>query len=102
MDEGFGGLAEVERRPTEVEGRERIGRPTLVVELDKANVPLEFFLANGVLEVSGVIDDDVGRDDDAAEAADRREDLLVDAIVPADVGMVREETDLLERLVGLV
>jgi len=62
-----------------------------------AQVALQLAAADRCILVADVIDDDVGPADAAAGAVDGRENLLVDAVIPADLGQIAEDPHLVEQ-----
>ena len=64
---------------------------------EEAQVALELALAGVGALVAGVVDDDVGPADAAADAVDGWQDLFVNAVLPADLRVVGEQADLVDR-----
>src|SRR5262249_54650356 len=82
--------SEVEQRPSEVEECETVVRAFAEIQLKEAQIPVKFALACGRVLIADMIDDDVGPAHAAADAVDRRQDLLVNAIVPSNLRQIAE------------
>ena len=88
--------AQIGVSPAEVKQREGVIRTGRQVQVQQAQVAFELLVAQGGIDVAGVGDGDVGEADGIAGAAEGGQDLLVDAVVPAEAGTVTEEADLID------
>src|SRR5579883_1303634 len=74
---------------------ERLLGPLLQLGAEEPRVPVELAGAEGRVGRAGVADDQVGPADRDLGPLQRRQDLLVDAVTPADVVAERKEPDLI-------
>ena len=68
-----------------------------VLQLQEAQVPLQLAMFLGLVLIAGVIDGDIGPAGDAAGALDCGPDLLVDAVLPANLRQVAKELGRVEQ-----
>ena len=86
--------------PGEVEEGERIVGLLGFFHEEKAEVALDLLAEKLAAGVAGVVDEDVGEADLMAGAVDGGENLLVDAVGPADGGVVAEQSALFDERAG--
>jgi hypothetical protein len=72
----------------EVEQRERVVGRVGVLQVQQAQVALQLRAPQGGVLVAGMVDDHVGPAHFAAVVPDGGQDLLVDAVAPADRGVL--------------
>ena len=97
----LGGLAPAQVDRGEVEMDERLVWLFLEFQEQEAQVPLHLAFLERRLLKAGVVDDDVGMTQVATGGADRRQDLLVDAVLPADRRVVTEQADVVDDRGGV-
>src|SRR5262249_27994485 len=94
--ERFRGLISLFVRPTEIEVDERLVGVLREIKLEQAEVPLLLARTKFGILVADMMNCDVSVVHHATEPADGRQDLFMDAILPADVGMIAEEPDVVD------
>ena len=90
------GVAHQVPGPAQMKQRHRVVGVLGVLCLQQAKVPVELAPALDRVLIAVVVDRHVGRPRHAPETLDRRQDLLVNAALPADLRMAAEQADMLD------
>ncbi len=97
VGEGTPGLVQGVVGPAQVEEGEGFVGLLGFLQVQEAQVTLVLLGAGGRVGVAGVVDAEVGEAHPMTQATDGGQDLFMDAVLPADVGMVAEEAALIDQ-----